>query len=144
MINLKKLIKEIAVENPNARYCGILLSEKSRSELLKMLYSKIPTGWKVIAHHMTIDPFKLCADSKYCNISEFNSSKSLKVTHYGISDKACAVKVNYPANETRNKIPHVTIAINETGGGKAKDSNSITNWVALDHPINISGTLTNL
>lgn len=144
MINLKKLIREIAVENPNARYCGILLSDESRSELLKMLYSKIPTGWKIIAHHMTIDPFKLCADSKYCNISELNSSKSLKVTHYGISDKACAVKVEYPHNEIRNKIPHITIAINESGGGKAKDSNSITNWIELDHSITITGTIQDL
>jgi hypothetical protein len=142
MIHFHKLLREISTENSTTRYCGVLLSDTSRDVLLDGLKDKIPDNWKVIAHHMTIDPFKPFSESKFCKDLEFNSSIELKVTHYGINEKAFAVKVDYPY-ATRNKIPHITIAINNVDG-KPKDSNSITEWIELKDDITVDGTIQDL
>jgi hypothetical protein len=50
----------------------------------------------------------------------------LRVTHVGLSDMAMAVKVDSDI-QTKNAIPHVTVAVNPDGG-KPVMSNNITKW----------------
>jgi len=117
------------------RWSAIVLDEKSKNELLSTYKNEIPEGWEIIAHHMTINPFGLTDD--------VGRHVPLKVIAVGNNDKAFAVKVSGYDRKTNNAFPHITIAINRAGGGKPKDSNTITNWKSIDG-INLEGTVENL
>ncbi len=69
-----------------------------------------------------------------------NRGKSviLVATELGISDDAIAVRINSDV-PTTNAIPHITIAI--PPGGKPVNSNKITEWAKLDHPIELTATI---
>ncbi len=118
------------------RYTGIVISDKSRNALKSAFSKYLPSGWKTVAHHMTIDPFKVDADER------IGEKVELKVTDFGISPDAAAVKVSGYDRETNNKFPHITIAI--PPDGKAKNSNDIKKWVKLKEPIYVSGTIENI
>jgi hypothetical protein len=100
-------------------YSAVVLDTASRTFLLDFVDDLIPEGWKVIAHHMTINLGELKDKS---NVGE---EVVLTVTDVGLSDMAMAVKVSgYPS---KNENPHITVAINPDGGKPAM-SNQITNW----------------
>ena len=113
----------------------VVLDEQSRTELLTSFKDYVPLGWKLFGHHMTIKfgsglPFEI---AHLCD-----ESVTLVVTHIGISDKAIAVKVNgFPSF---NKIPHITIAVNDSEGGKPVMSNNITDWKKVN-PIELTGSV---
>jgi hypothetical protein len=117
-------------------YTGVVLDGESRTKLLNTFSKYIPTGWKSIAHHMTIDPFNVDADD---NIGE---KIVLTATEFGISVDAAAVKVSGYDKKTKNKFPHITVAIPQDG--KAKNSNDIVKWVKLKNPIELNGTISNI
>jgi hypothetical protein len=118
-------------------YTAIVLTERFRTLLLQVLADKIPDGWDVIVHHMTIDPFKTDADER------LNKQFSLIVTELGVSNNAMAVKVTGYDRKTNNAFPHITIAVNTKCGGKPKDSNEIKTWIPIN-PIPIVGTIQNV
>lgn len=118
-------------------FSSLILSEKSKAELLERVASSIPDGWDLHAHHMTIRfgdpalPAHLAADE--------GVEREVFATHLGVSDMAIAVLVfGYP---TENKIPHVTVAINAAAGGKPVMANDIENWTKLNEPLVLSGTV---
>ena len=127
MIKLKELLKK-------PTYSAVLLDDKSRNLLLSTYQSEIPNGWKVIAHHQTIQFGKL--------VDNTGTPITLKVVAVGKSDKAFAVKVE--GYHSANKIPHITIAINKSAGGRAVDSNNIINWQPVNNGITLTGTVENL
>tara|TARA_R110000796_G_scaffold215732_2_gene331726 strand:+ start:692 stop:1846 length:1155 start_codon:yes stop_codon:yes gene_type:complete len=111
--------------NDKVLYSAVVLTPESRSELLNTFISRLPEGWKTIAHHMTI-VFGKGIDDK----SELGKEVELTVTELGISDMAMAVKVDgYPSS---NAIPHITVAVNVEAGGKPFMSNKITAWGSVD------------
>lgn len=124
-------------ENTNKKYCAVLLDEVSQKKLKSLFANLIPENWTIKCHHMTIDPFNKCAEG-------IGTSVNLMLTHFGKSDKACAVKVVGYKGKTNNAFPHVTIAVNEADGGKAKDSNNITEWTPIRQHITLTGTIENL
>lgn len=64
----------------------------------------------------------------------------LTVTQLGISDMAIAVRVEgFPS---KNKIPHITLAVNPDGG-KPVMSNKIENWIDIE-PFEITGEVKNV
>ena len=134
---LNNILKEVL--NKKKTYCGVLIEKESRDMLLSRFEDKIPDGWKKIAHHMTIDPF-----SRMKDLDKLGKNVKLKVTEFGISDKACAVKVEGYKGKTNNKFPHVTLAINDKEGAKPKDSNDIKKWEPLNNEFFIDGTIENL
>ena len=100
-------------------YSAVVLDRASKTFLLDFVDDLIPEGWKVFAHHMTINLGELKDKTK------LGYEAVLTVTHIGLSDMAMAVKVTgYPS---KNEIPHITIAINPDKG-QPKDSNKITKW----------------
>jgi len=106
----------------NVLYSCVLLDNQSRTTLLDIIGDKIPEGWKVIAHHMTINMGELK------DKTDIGKDVTLTVEAIGLSDMAMAVKVSgYPS---KNEIPHVTIAVNPNGG-KPVMSNQITNWTPI-------------
>jgi len=129
------LNEELLTENK--KYCAVLLDGSSQIKLKSTFKSLIPDNWTIKCHHMTIDPFNECADG-------IGESVNLMLTHFGKNDKACAVKVVGYKGNTNNAFPHVTIAVNEAGGGKAKDSNAITEWTPIRKHITLTGTIENL
>jgi len=55
-----------------------------------------------------------------------------------------AVAVRVIGFESKNKIPHVTVAVNIVGGGKPVMSNDIKDWRALETPIKLVGEVKEL
>jgi hypothetical protein len=127
------------------KYSAVLLDQQSQNKLAQTLTPIIPPGWKVFAHHMTIDPFGL-VDERLVG-----QAVALRVTHIGKSDKAIAVKVSGYNGKTNNAFPHVTVAVNVAAGAKPKDSNGIREWIDIDEHSQVSidnphlyGTIQNL
>ena len=131
-------------------YSAILLDEKSQLTLsawadnnIKINAVRLPivvrdNGWKMICHHMTI---------KFGGTPEFakqylDTEQKLEVTHYGVSDKAVAVRV--VGFHSENKIPHITVAVNVKGGGKPFDSNKITEWFSVEKGLTLKGQVKEL
>lgn len=118
-------------------YSAVVLAEHSKSELLNIMRDMIPKGWTTFAHHMTIVFGKGLPDNLK---GDLGKEVTLKVTEFGHSDMAIAVKVDgYPST---NDIPHITVAVNTESGGKPYDSNKIENWDGLDDYINLTGVVT--
>ena len=115
-------------------YSAVLLDDESRNLLLSTYQSDIPNGWKIIAHHMTIQFGKL--------MDKTGIPIQLKVVAIGKNDKAFAVKVE--GYHSANKIPHITIAINNKTGAKAVDSNYIIDWQSVNNGLTLTGTVENL
>lgn len=127
------------------KYSAVLLDEQSQNKLVLMLKPIIPPGWKVFAHHMTIDPFGLIDERLV------GQSVALRITHIGKDDKAIAVKVSGYNGKTNNAFPHITVAVNVAAGAKPKDSNTIREWIDIDESSQIEidnphiyGTIQNL
>lgn len=100
-------------------YSCVLLDRQSKGLLLDMVGPFKPKDWDVICHHMTI-----CL-GELKDKTNLGKEVTLTVTKLGLSDMAMAVEVQ--GYESKNVIPHITVAINPEGG-KPKDSNNITNW----------------
>lgn len=100
-------------------YSCVLLDNQSRTTLLDMIGDRIPEGWKVIAHHMTINLGELK------DKTDLGKQVTLTVEEIGLSDMAMAVKVS--GYSSKNEIQHITVAINPDGGKPAM-SNQITKW----------------
>lgn len=134
-MTLKKVLesKDMYKES-DVLYSCVLLDKASHNYLCEHLYDKIPIGWKIYAHHMTINlgPLK--------DKSELGKKVDLTVTKVGLSDMAMAVQVE--GYTTKNAIPHVTIAVNPDGG-KPVMSNEITKWQDVKSFV-ISGVVTEI
>lgn len=117
-------------------FASLVLDKQSANKLVEAVKQYIPEGWKIFAHHMTINFGKgLPEDMK----GDINSIKTIKATEIGVSDMAIAVKVE--GYHSDNEIPHVTVVVNTAEGGKPVMSNQITNWQKLDNYINLSGVV---
>jgi len=103
-------------------YSCVLLDNQSKSTLLSMVGDRIPEGWKVFAHHMTINLGELK------DKTDLGKEVTLTVEALGLSDMAMAVRVS--GYQTKNDIPHITVAINPEGGKPAM-SNQINKWQSI-------------
>lgn len=91
--------------------------------------------WELIAHHATICLGELPQHMKH----RIGEVVTLTGFMFGSSDKAMAIEVE--GIESKNKIPHITIAINRETGGKPVDSNKITNWKKIKM-FDVTGVIT--
>lgn len=119
-------------------YSAVVLDEKSRSRLLEITSPSVTEGWEKFAHHMTINMGEISPEfEKYVG-----DEVKLRVVSIGISDMAIAVGVEgFPS---KNKIPHVTIAVNRKDGGKPFMSNLIKNWKPIQFGFELTGTVTEI
>jgi predicted kinase len=133
-LTLKKILesKDMFKES-GISYTGVVLDEESKSKLLSAFGQYIPDGWNKIAHHMTIT-FGKGLENK----DELGKTVELTTQKIGVSDMAIAVEVD--GYESKNKIPHITLAINPDGG-KPVMSNDITDWKTTDK-IKVFGIVT--
>lgn len=106
-----------------AEYTAVML-DKNSMEILRNEFLKLaPRGWEWNGHHMTIKPGKYPDEIRE---KILGTPVTLKVTGFGISDMAMAVKVE--GYRTEKDIPHITLAINRKEGATPRLSNEITNW----------------
>ena len=131
-------------------YTAVVLDEKSHLKLvnwaednIKVNGVKLPmlvrdNGWKMYCHHMTVKLGECPDFIKH----ELGTSQKLEVTHYGVSDKAVAVRVI--GYFSKNLIPHITVAVNIRGAGRPVDSNSIAVWTPVDSVLKLTGELQQL
>jgi len=118
-------------------YSAVVLDDKSRASLLKVLSPMIPEGWEVVAHHMTIMMGALENGSDAQEDMEKNIEISLRVIDYAMDELVMAVGVEgYHSN---NPKPHITIAVNRADGGKPFMSNKLKDWKPLGFPLNLTG-----
>lgn len=108
----------------NISYSAVILDAASKNKLLEMFGNKIPKGWTIFAHHMTITMGELK------DKADIGKEVTLTVTHVGLSDMAMAVRVE--GYKSKNETPHVTLAVNPNGG-LPKMSNDITKWQDVKH-----------
>jgi hypothetical protein len=116
-------------------YSAVVLDHDTSELLLNKFDDEIPDGWKKYAHHMTIALGKAVEDENL-----LGSIQTLIVTQIGKSDMAIAVRVEgFPS---KNKIPHITLAVNPDGG-KPFMSNKIEEWEDIE-PFEITGEVSNI
>lgn len=121
-------------------YSGVVLDDKSRTALLKVFASIIPSDFEIIAHHMTIKLGGLEDGSQEKQDMEDQKEVVLNVLDYAMDDKVLAVGVD--GYESLNEKPHITIAVNRKAGGKPVMSNNLTNWKPLGFPLKLTGKVT--
>ena len=123
-------------------YSAVVLDEKSHDKLVKWATEKFSVikaeRWEIVAHHMTIKMGELPSYLK----DDLDATQSLEATGYAYNDKVIAVRVS--GYFTSNDIPHVTIAVNRTNGGKPVMSNNLTNWQPLTKTMTLRGTVQEL
>lgn len=119
-------------------YTAVLLDAKSASLLAEKFKKLMPEGWDWYAHHMTIT---MGAMDDAFRQSLLGKEITLQVETLGMDDKVMAVGVT--GFYSKNKNPHVTLAVNKAGGGKPMMSNLIpeANWKAVEH-FAITGKIT--
>ena len=122
-------------KNKVSKIAMLVLDANSQKKLVEATKQYIPEGWKLYAHHMTINFGKGLSEELKGDLGQ---SKSIKAIEIGISDMAVAVRVE--GYHSDNDLPHVTIAVNPNGG-KPVMSNNITNWKKLENYINLSGVV---
>ena len=132
---IKQMMNLNEDDNKTISYSAVVLDHESSESLLDRFNSEIPDGWKKYAHHMTISLGKAVEDENL-----LGSVQTLRVTQIGKSDMAVAVRVEgFPS---KNKIPHVTLAVNPEGG-KPFMSNKIEEWEDIV-PFEITGEVRNI
>jgi hypothetical protein len=120
--------------NSTVSYTGILLDQASHQMLIERMSTFIPKGWKIYAHHMTINmgPAKNKKDvGKIINLTASEWAKDEKVIAVGVQ--------GYDIKDGRK--PHVTVAVNTEVGGKPKDSNLLSGWQPISQPIPLAGVV---
>lgn len=120
-------------------YSAVVLDTPSHEKLVEWLNKKFPVvkrdGWEVLAHHMTIQMDELPTYLK----DDLDTTHTLEVTGYASDAAVIAVRVT--GYFTKNKIPHITLAVNRKNGGKPVMSNNLTNWQPILKPITLKGTV---
>lgn len=129
-------------DNPIS-YSAVVLDEVSRAKLLSnpQISSLITKNHTIIAHHMTIKLGSLRGTRHESRVGKEEHMVAVKVGTY--MDGA-VIAVALWGGKSDNKIPHITIAIDESKPVKAKDSNNITNWKDLESPVVLQGTVMEL
>lgn len=126
-------------------YTAIVLDADDQA-FLKERFSSEKPGWELQCHHLTFHLGPMTDEERKMEGQSF----LLFAEFIGRSDLAIAYKVEHIHNCERTPFqrvvldkpnPHVTLLVNRAGGGKPKDSNDITEWVALPKPIILKGRL---
>lgn len=109
---------------PSVAYTGIVLSEASRTKLLRTLEGIMRgmEGWERVAHHLTLNMGPYKGDK-----AALGKSVKLRVTSWLVNDKVGAVGVEIldPTLVCQNAHPHITVVVNRGAGGKPVMSNSL-------------------
>lgn len=136
-----KLEPDLVSENKKVSYSAIVLDDRSHHRLINMFGAtwENEPGWDTLAHHMTICMGPLPSDLE----SFLGREVEIEVTGFAGDEKVKAVSVRSPI-KTKNKLPHVTLAVNRENGGKPVMSNNLANWRPVRIPLFLQGIVREL
>lgn len=127
-------------------YTAIVLEEKDQNKIKERVIMLNLPDWDVKCHHCTLHMGLPTVEED----AVYDHSFILVIDAIGISHKAVAFRVTdivHPKGvqiRSSNDIPHITLLVNSKDGGKAVDSNAITNWIAVEQnkqPLRLMGRL---
>ena len=118
-------------------YSAVVLKDLSKERLRRLFKDKIPEGWEVIAHHMTINMGEISDDAA----PYLGMAVMIYGVDYAINDKVLSLGVDPGNINVKKEVPHITIAVNRKAGAKPKDSNDIpkSEYIKFKKPIRLSG-----
>ena len=120
-------------------YTAIVLDEQSQKTLKQWVKSAFPDlDWEVKCHHMTLH----MGSNSPTEQKHLERPFILSVDAIGRSDKAMALRVTscsssssrVPYDLSAIPLPHITLLVNRSKGGKPFDSNKIIDWQPIEHP----------
>lgn len=128
-----RLAARLAIAESAISYTGVILGKASRDALLAAMRKHTPDGWRVIAHHMTVNmgPAR--------NPADLGKQVTLSVVGWALDERTLAVKVQGFAST--NAHAHITVAVNSAAGAKPKDSNLHTKWTPMAAPLRLVGVV---
>ncbi len=118
-------------------YMAVVLTEESQNHLVATFEHMWGSerGWKTFAHHLTMHMGK-AKEEEQILIGEF---ATLVVDAVAGNEMVKAVRVVLPEEiQTKNDVPHITLAVNREAGGKPVMSNQLKDWEPVD-PIRLRG-----
>ena len=130
-MTVKKVLKAKSMHS-TPKIAFIKLDAKSKDKLMTALGHKVPKGWLLHGHHMTIGFGKTIPKELK---AEIGTKVTLKAVTLGVSDMAIAVGVE--GFMSANEKPHITLGVNPEG--KPVMSNKITDWKELVSYMNLTG-----
>ena len=113
--------------------CCVLLT-RSQEQLIDAVPT--PGGWRVIAHHATVNMGPL-EKGPMADVLP-GTEVRLQITHVGKSARALAVRVEGDLFRSANQIPHITVGV--APGAKPVESNDIVDWIPVK-PFHVVGVL---
>ncbi|MHA1948285.1 MAG: hypothetical protein ACW99G_03455 [Candidatus Thorarchaeota archaeon] len=116
-------------------YTGVVLNYFDRLKLIAKFRSEIPKGWKIIAHHMTVNMGK--AEEGPLEPQHVGAEVNVYANTVAINDRVMAVGV-FSGVPSDNDKKHITIAV--APDASAKESNDLTDWNPIDQ-IKLSGII---
>lgn len=119
-------------------YTALVLDKESQKRLINRFIHLIPKEWDIVAHHMTINMGPI--QQGPADPSLLGKMAELTVVSVAADDKVMAVGVTSEV-PSKNKQPHITLAVNRAGGGKPVMSNNLRNWETLSDPFDLFGTV---
>lgn len=105
-------------------YTGVVLDAESVAKLMGRFESSIPSDWSVKAHHMTVNMGSAASGPAAGIVGQ---EVELRVVSVALDALVMAVGVECVV-PSANTNKHVTLAVNERAGGKAKMSNDLGIW----------------
>lgn len=137
-VNFTPRVGEANMKKVKISYSAVVLSAADQQKLKSAFEEQMPDGWTTFAHHMTICMGELPTELK----DKVGEQVTLTCTDIGTSLTNIALKVS--GFQSSNAIPHITLFVNVTGGGKPFDSNKITDWKPLPQPIEVQGVVSEI
>jgi hypothetical protein len=111
-----------------AAYTAVVLTEDSRTALLDRFRSELPSGWEIDADHMTIN---LGSADRGPAADRLGEAVHLTIVSIARDERVIAAGVESVV-PTDNAVPHVTLAVNTTEGGRSRDANELTKWSPVE------------
>lgn len=131
------------------RYSAFVLDDLNKETLVQKVSQLLSVGflgqagWEVIAHHCTINMGPLAAELK----QNLGFLYELEIDGIGINERVIAARVaklSQAGQISKNKTPHITIAVNREAGAKPVESNNIIEWTPFPANFNLFGTLSEI
>lgn len=118
-------------------YTALVLDNESHTKLASAF--KIPEGWEILCHHMTIN---MGSPDKGPAEELTDQEAPLTVVSLAKDELVMAVGVESLVPSS-NQIKHITVAVNRANGGKPFLSNKLTNWQPTT-PMTLKGVVTHV
>lgn len=117
-------------------YTAVVLTGESQEALINRFADRLPDNYFLIAHHMTINMGKAEEDV----IPLLGKYTTLTVNGFAMDKNVAAVRVIPWEVKSKNRVPHITLAVNENENAKPVMSNELTDWEDIE-PFQLRGQI---